>query len=138
MTRYVLDACALVALLKRESGAEAVDGLFHQAMRGDAALSMSVVNLLEVYYGFVPDIGLTEARDMLNTIHHTPLVIIDTISQQAYHEAARLKVTYRRLSLADAVGVATAIELSGVFVTADHHELEIIASKEKLNFLWFR
>jgi PIN domain nuclease of toxin-antitoxin system len=138
MTHYVLDACALVAVLKGENGAEAVDDLFQRAVQGDAALSMSIVNLLEVYYGFVTDIGLTETRNMMNTIHYTPLVIIDTISQQAYHEAARLKGTYRRLSLADAVGVATAIELSGVFVTADHHELEVIASKETLNFFWFR
>ena len=138
MTHYILDACALVAVLKGENGAEAVDDLFHQAIRGDVALSMSIVNLLEVYYGFVPDIGLMEARNIVNTIHHTPLVIIDAISQQAYHEAARLKGIYRRLSLADAVGVATAIELSGAFVTSDHHELEIIANKEKLNFFWFR
>ena len=75
---------------------------------------------------------------MMNTINHTPLVIIDTISQRVYYEAARLKGIYHRLSLADAVGVATAIDLSGVFVTADHHELETVANKEMLNFLWFR
>jgi PIN domain nuclease of toxin-antitoxin system len=132
MTHYVLDACALVAMLKGEGGAKEVDNLFQQAVQGNALLSMSIVNLLEVYYGFITDIGLTETRNMLNTIHHTPLVIIDTISQQAYHDAARLKGTYRRLSLADAVGVATAIELSGVFVTADHHELEIIAKTESI------
>jgi PIN domain nuclease of toxin-antitoxin system len=139
MTHYVLDACALVALLKGENGAEAVDHLFQQAVQSNAALFMSIVNLLEVYYGFVSDIGLTETRNMMNIIQYTPLVIIDTISQQVYHEAARLKGTYHRLSLADAVGVATAIELSGVFVTADHHELEVIENKETtLNFFWFR
>jgi PIN domain nuclease of toxin-antitoxin system len=50
MTHYVLDACALVAVLKGENGAEAVDDLFQRAVQGDAALSMSIVNLLEVYY----------------------------------------------------------------------------------------
>jgi PIN domain nuclease of toxin-antitoxin system len=138
MTRYVLDANALVALLKGENGAEAVDDLFQQAVHGDAALSMSIVNLLEVYYGFIPDIGLAETKDMMRTIHTTPLVIIDAISEQVYHEAARLKGTYRRISLADAVGVSTAIERSAVFVTADHHELEAVADKETLNFFWFR
>ena len=118
MTHYILDACALVAVLKGENGAEAVNDLFRQAVQGDAALSMSIVNLLEVYYGFVADIGLAETRNMMNAIPHTPLVIIDTISQDTYHEAARLKGTYRRLSLADAVGVATAIERNGIFVTA--------------------
>jgi predicted nucleic acid-binding protein len=55
-----------------------------------------------------------------------------------YQEAARLKRTYRRLSLADAVGVATALELSGQFVSSDHHELETIARQERVEFFWFR
>jgi len=55
-----------------------------------------------------------------------------------FQQAVRLKGTYHRLSLADAVGVATAIERGGVFVTADHHELEVVANKETLNFFWFR
>ena len=138
MICYVLDACALVALLKGENGSEEVDNLFQQTAQGDTALCMNIVNLLEVYYGFIGDIGLSETRDMINTIHSTPLAIIDTISPRVYHEAARLKGTYHRLSLADAVGVATAIERGGVFVTADHHELEVVANKETLNFFWFR
>jgi len=138
MTRYVLDACALIAILKGENGAEAVDNFFQQAARGDVMLCMSIVNLLEVYYGFIGDIGLLETRDMMNTVYSSPIAVIDTISPQVYHEAARLKGTYHRLSLADAVGVATAIECNGIFVTADHHELETIAIKETLDFFWFR
>jgi len=138
MTHYVLDACAMVAILKGENGADSVDELFQQAVRGEVLLSMSIINLLEVCYGFIKDIGLTKTREMMSTISQTPLEIIDTISQRVYSEAARIKGTYHRLSLADAVGVATAIDLSGIFVTADHHELESIESKETLNFLWFR
>jgi len=99
---------------------------------------MSIVNLLEVYYGFVADIGLGETVDMLNSIENTPLIVIDTISQTVYYEAARIKGTYRRLSLADAIGIATSIERSSVFVTSDHHELEVIETKEALRFFWFR
>ena len=138
MTSYVLDACALVALLKGEDGAEKIDLLFQQATLGEAMLYISIINLLEAHYGFVADIGLTETVDMLNNIADTPLTIIDTISPRVYHEAARIKGTHRRLSLADAVGIATAIEYAGVFVTSDHHELEAIEKKETLKFLWFR
>jgi len=138
MTSYVLDACALVALLKGEDGAEKIDLLFQQATLGEAMLYISIINLLEVHYGFVADIGLAETVDMLNNIADTPLTIIDTISPRVYHEAARIKGTHRRLSLADAVGIATAIEYAGVFVTSDHHELEAIEKKETLKFLWFR
>ena len=138
MTTYILDACALVAVLKGENGAEDVDNLFQQAARGEAALCMSIINLLEVYYGFISDIGIVETIDMMNNIDNTPLSILNTISQQAYHEAARLKGIYHRLSLADAIGVATAIEQGGIFVTSDHHELEFIEEKESLKFFWFR
>ena len=35
MTSYVLDACAMIAVINREAGAEAVDKLFHQAVNGE-------------------------------------------------------------------------------------------------------
>jgi len=138
MTSYVLDACALVALLKGETGAEKVDRFFQQAVLGEATLYISIVNLLEVYYGFARDIGIAETVDMLNNIENTPLVVVDTISRKVYHEAARIKGTHRKLSLADAIGIATAIERGGIFVTADHHELEAIEKKEEFQFFWFR
>jgi len=138
VTIYVLDACALVALLKGEDGAEKIDHLFQQAIRGESTLCISIVNLLEVYYGFIADIGLTETVDIMDNITVTPLAVIDIISQKVYHEAARLKGTYHRLSLADAVGVATAIERNGIFVTSDHHELEVVEKKETVRFFWFR
>ncbi|MDR2477021.1 MAG: hypothetical protein LBD18_04445 [Treponema sp.] len=53
-------------------------------------------------------------------------------------DACALKGTYRRLSLADAVGVAAAMELSGHFVSSDHHELAIIDRQEPVDFFWFR
>ena len=139
MTSYVLDACAMVALLNKEAGAEAVDKLFHQAINGEIKLCMSVINLLEVNYGFIRDIGIIKTQEIMKAIDKTPLEIISLISQKVYNEAARIKGTYHKLSLADSVGIATAAELDGIFVTSDHHELETIAGKEMhLKFFWFR
>ena len=139
MTSYVLDACAMVALLNGEEGADAVNNLFQQADKGEIKLYMSIINLLEVYYGFIGDIGIAETQEIMKVTDETPLAVISTVSEKAYHEAARLKGTYRRLSLADSVGIATAAELGGVFVTSDHHELEAVAEKEaSLTFFWFR
>ena len=120
MTSYILDACAMIALINREEGAEAVDNLFHQAVKGEAKLYMSIINLLEISYGFIGDIGVTKTQEILKKIDETPLVVISTISQQVYNEAVRIKSTHRRLSLADSVGIATAVELDGIFVTSDH------------------
>jgi predicted nucleic acid-binding protein len=52
-----------------------------------------------------------------------------------FDEAACLKSNYK-LSLADAIGVATAKELSGQFVTSDHSELEAVEQYEQTPFLW--
>ena len=139
MTSYVLDACAMIAVINREEGAEVVDKLFHQAVKDEIKLYMSIINLLEVNYGFIGDMGIEKTQEIMKKIDDTPLEIISTISQRAYDEASRIKDIYRKLSLADSVGIATAAELDGVFVTSDHHEIEAIAGKEmSLKFLWFR
>jgi PIN domain nuclease of toxin-antitoxin system len=139
MTVYVLDACAMVALLNGEKGAENVNSLFQQAVKGEIKLYMSIINLLEVYYGFIDDIGIAKTQEIMNAANETPLVVISTISEKVYHEAARIKGTHRKLSLADSVGIATAADLDGAFVTSDHHEVEAIAEKEtSFKFHWFR
>ena len=135
---YVLDACALFAFLNGEEGEDKIDALFQQAHAGTITLAMSIINLLEVYYGYFREKGGETASAILKPVYTAPLVIINTISPRVYQEAAHLKGTYRRISLADAVGIATASELSGQFVTSDHHELEIIDRQESVEFFWFR
>jgi predicted nucleic acid-binding protein len=135
---YILDACALLALLKREDGADVVNALFQRALIGEDVLFMSIVNLLEVFYGLIGDVGIERAKAMMRPLDDTPLTIIDNISQPVYQTAARLKGTYRRVSLADCVGLATAIDFSATFVTSDHHEIKAIEQREALPILWFR
>jgi predicted nucleic acid-binding protein len=143
---YVLDACALIALLNNEEGKDTVDGLFTQAKTGKITLCMNIINMLEVYYGFISADGLEQANEILAPIDETPLQIIDSISQSIYREAARLKSTYSRtdsaitkspLSLADAIGLATAISFSGIFVTSDGGFLAPEAA-EHIPISWFR
>ena len=45
----VLDACAVIAFLRDEAGAESVEALLCAAEEGRLRLSMNKVNLLEVY-----------------------------------------------------------------------------------------
>ncbi|GHV30922.1 hypothetical protein AGMMS4952_18660 [Spirochaetia bacterium] len=107
---YVLDACALIALLNEEEGKDEIDDLFNQAKAGKITLCISIINLLEVYYGFIGADGPDRANEILAPIDETPLRIIDTISQSVYREAARFKSMYKgsksqsALSLADAIG----------------------------------
>ena len=135
--RYIIDACALLAFLNDEEGADKVEDLLIQSVTDDVSVSMSIVNLLEVYYGELRDKGSDIAQIVLDMVQHYSIKIINTISGQVFQEAARLKAVYR-ISLADCIGIATATELSGQFVTSDHHELEAVAKNEPVSIFWFR
>jgi len=103
---------------------------------------MSIINLFEVYYGELRDKGAEIAQIVLDMVQHYSIKIINTVSEQVFREAARLKATHK-MSIADCIGLATAIELSGQFVSSDHHELEAVASSLQLAskpslIFWFR
>jgi len=50
MTTYVLDACAILAVLSNEPGADVVEDVYEKAASGEAILTLNKVNLLEVYW----------------------------------------------------------------------------------------
>jgi predicted nucleic acid-binding protein len=134
----VLDACALIAWLKNEPGADVVDGLLDRAEEGEIDLFISIVNLVEVYYGFMKDLGEDRAREIMQIVQETAVKVIDTTDGAVFEEVARLKSTLKGFSLADAFGLATASVYDASFVTCDHHELEKFQGKVKTPFLWIR
>jgi len=133
---YVLDACALMALLKNEIGADVVSGIYNQAKNHEAAIFMNRVNLLEVYYGFYHDDGKGYADGILNKIIES-LIEIKEFDIKIFYIAGRLKATYK-ISLADSIALAQAILLDGVLVTSDHHEFDFLIDKETIRFHWIR
>jgi predicted nucleic acid-binding protein len=132
---YILDACALIAFINKELGDTVIKGLLDRAKTGEITVHMSIVNLVEVFYGYIRDLGKADADDILQTIYALPINIIDIIADPVFQEASRLKGTHK-MSTADAFGLATAVNLSGVFVTSDHHELEAVEAIEHITFLW--
>jgi predicted nucleic acid-binding protein len=132
---YVLDACALLALIKKEKGYHKVDQLLQECVKGEIVLYLNSVNLLEVYYDRLY-VGRDEAEEAYELIYNSNIQVIDDITL-ILREAARFKTTYN-LSLADAIGLATAVCLDGIFVTCDHHELEKVEQSESIPFLRVR
>jgi predicted nucleic acid-binding protein len=132
---YILDACALITLFKTEPGEDLIRRLIKQAEAGETLVSMSVINLMEVHYGFINDLGRDKALVILERISKMPIRIIETISTTVFHEASRLKSSYK-CAIADAIGLATAKEFSATFVTSDHSELEAVEKSEPIPFLW--
>ena len=134
---YLLDACALIAYINDEDGADVVDALLTQASNDVVTIAMSMVNVLEVYYGVFRDFGHDEAEEILNEILSLPIKIISELSIDALREAGRLKARYK-MSLADSVALGIA-SVSGYFIaTADHHEMDPVEQNESIQFLWIR
>jgi len=134
---FVLDACALLAALAMEKGAENIRDLFQEAVDNRAALIMNKLNFLEVYYKIYKAYGKAEADNLFKTMEQMPVTIKDTLTNEVFKEAGRLKTKYK-LSLADSIAVAESIINKASLVTADHHEIEPIETAEKINVTWFR
>lgn len=134
---YILDACALIALFKREQGAEKIRALLDEALAGQAVLYMSIINLIEVHYSFYRALGQEKSSLILEQVYAIPVNFIDTIDTIVFSEASRLKAQYA-IPLGDAIGLATAIKMKGSFVTADHSDFDEIEKAESIPFFWFR
>ena len=137
MSRYVLDACALIAMLRNEAGADKVAEIINAANNGEATIKMNKVNLLEVYYDLYRSIGKDLAEKILAEIKKRPITIISDFTDELFVEAGRLKASYK-ISLADSFALAQAIVSSGELLTSDHHEFEAVEQQEKIKFAWIR
>jgi len=137
MSQYVLDACALLALLRNEPGADKVAAAINAANNGKAEITMHRANLLEVYYDLYRSEGKEKAATILAEILKRPIAIHTEITDQIFEEAGRLKATYK-ISFADSFALAQAVVTGGELLTADHHEFDVIQGKEPVRFQWIR
>jgi PIN domain nuclease of toxin-antitoxin system len=132
-----LDACALIALIKLERGADKIESLLNEAVTEQVDVCMHTVNLIEVHYCFYRTLGKEKSALILEKIHKMPIRFIDTIDEVIFSETSRLKAQYA-IPLGDSIGLATAVKLDGSFVTADHSDFGKIEQAESIPFLWFR
>ena len=137
MKCYVLDACALIALLQDEPGADKVSDAFNAAYKGEADVVMHKANFLEVYYDTYRFRGKEQADLMLAEVKKQPIRINSEITNEIFVEAGRLKATYK-VSFADTFALAQAIVSGGALLTTDHHEFDAIEGSENIEFAWVR
>lgn len=136
-TSYILDACALIALLKNEDGADKVENILIQAKEKSCTVFMSKYNLLEVYYGFYKADGEAVADKRIQAVKSSPITIIDTFSDEVFKHAGRLKASYK-ISLADSIVLAEGIDKNATVVSSDHHEFDAVEKTESIVFMWIR
>jgi predicted nucleic acid-binding protein len=137
MTRYVFDACALIAFFQNEKGADKIADVFEAAENGTAAITINVINLFEIYYDICRTSGEERAERVLAELKKRPIVIISEISEELFKEAGRFKLKYK-MSLADSMALAQASLLHAELITSDHHELGSVEQNESVRFLWIR
>ena len=133
---YLLDACALLTIFNGETGANIVLDLIEQARAGAVRLSMSIVQLLEVYYDRLYISGEYGARDRVESILYEPISIIETISYPVMYEAGRFKTSYS-MSLADSIVAATVKILAATLVTKDN-EMKPVEEAGEFSVLWLK
>ena len=137
MRRYVLDACALIALLKNEKGEDKVANIINDADAGNAKIIIHKMNLLEVFYEVYREKGQDRANSTISEIKKHPIEINSEVTDEIFTHAGRLKATYK-ISLADSIVLAQAMAFDGELLTADHHEFDVIEGKENVKFAWIR
>lgn len=131
----VLDASAMVAFLRDESGAAVVES----ALLDDEAIAYAHrINVVEVFYDFHRSGGETAAQTALSQLENIGLRIVDDLGANLWQDAARLKSEWHRVSLADCFGVALTRQMNGEFLTADHHELDRLEAAQTANFTFIR
>jgi len=133
---YILDSCAVIALVKKETGWETVFDILRKAINDEATVFMHELNLLEVFYGFYRERGKEYAEKMIAEATKF-FSVLNGLSDTAFAEAGRLKASYK-MSLADSVALSQAFVLGASLITADHHEFDTVEKSEKIAFLWFR
>lgn len=131
----LLDACALIAVLRNEKGSDTVKRLLEQALLGKIAVYMCSVNFLEVYYDQLY-MNREKAEEVFNAVNNSCIEIID-YSTEFIRESAWFKTNYS-VSLADSALLGAASYLDIPVVSSDHAEFDAIKHEKKLKILFIR
>jgi predicted nucleic acid-binding protein len=134
MNSYVLDACALIAYLGGEEGADVVEKFIESK---ECKLYMHSLNLYEVYYDYYRNDGKDIADKLLSNLLKFPIIYEARIDLNLLKIAAEFKVKYK-VSVADTVALALADMKNAVLMTSDHHEFDEIEKVGRLKFCWIR
>ena len=117
---YVLDACAILSLVKNEDGAEVVREALESA---DNSCFAHSVNLCEVYYDCLRCYGNDPTEKLLTNLIDAGVSIRSDMDVEFWKAAGNLKAR-GRISLADCFAVTLCIREDAVLLTSDRHEFE--------------
>jgi len=113
---YVLDANALVRWYRNSPGADTVEKVVEMARKGNARVSISVVNLTEVVYVLAKYFPAGDALRLVNGAR----AVIETmpVDDRVAMDTGTVRVRYK-MSLGDCFAAELAMRLGATLVTAD-------------------
>ena len=117
---YALDACAMVAYLNGELGADVVATLLADP---NNVCYAHAINLCEVYYGTLRATDEPTARAAIATLYADGVIARQDMSQRFWQRVGQLKAR-GRISIPDCFCIVLAQQLGGEVVTSDHHEFD--------------
>lgn len=121
---YVLDASAMIAYLRNESGSDVVE----QAMLDTSSHCIAhSINLCEVFYDFHRAGGETDATTAIADLSAMGVSERNDLDQVFWQEVGRLKAG-GGISLADCFAINLTNRVGGTLLTSDHHEMDGIAA----------
>lgn len=124
---YVFDACAVIALLEGEPGAEKAARLLQDPAN---RCLIHAVNICEIYYDMIRRSGEARASSLEKVLEGSGFELRDTLPSALWRLAGKLKAELRRVSLADCFAMALTLQEKGRLVTTDHHEFDPIAAAD--------
>jgi predicted nucleic acid-binding protein len=128
---YVLDANAVLDYVQDGPGAGTVEHLLRDALRSNAALMISVVNLGEVFYWLWRSKGEQKARQTINDLALLPVQMIPVDLALAL-KAGELKALHK-IPYVDGIAAALAVAQNAALVTSDR-DFEKLG--RRLDVLW--
>jgi PIN domain nuclease of toxin-antitoxin system len=132
--QFVLDACAMIAFLRDEAGAEVVQSRL--ASEPPVCLAHAV-NLCEVFYHFLGEAGEDAARRSLDDLRAVGLTVREDMDEAFWQQVGRHKVQYR-MSLADAFALSLADRFGAELLTSDRGDFEQVSQSAKHRVTFIR
>jgi predicted nucleic acid-binding protein len=130
---HVVDASALIAYFKEESGYKRFAGLLADE---ENVLAIHIVNLCEVYYSYYRSDGPEQAEEVWAKAISF-LRVLEKADESFMKRVGRWKAT-QGIPLGDAFAAATAENDAVPLVTTDHMDFDPIAESGILQIEWLR
>jgi len=121
----VLDASALLAYLRAEPGADAVEDL----LTGDESCMAHAISLCEVYYKLQKYEAESEVRLAMQEFKHVGLAVRTDLDEPFWLKVGGYKAAMRSVPLADCFVVALANRTNSPAVTADRPDFELVGKQ---------